>query len=84
MKILSGDFNVKTGRKQIFKWKNGNDSFYETSHKNRIILVGFYKSKNLIIMFPHHKIHRYTWTSAGAMTNNQTDPDGQNTTIEYI
>jgi hypothetical protein len=83
MKILLGDFNAKTGRKQIFKWKNENDRLHESSQKKRITLVSFYKSKNLTIMFPHHKIHKYTWISSDTMTINQTVPDGQNTTVEY-
>jgi hypothetical protein len=59
MKILLGDFNAKIGREDIFKPTIGNESLHEISNDNRVRLVNFATSKNLIVksmMFPHHNI----------------------------
>jgi hypothetical protein len=76
MKILLGDFNAKVGREDIFTPTIGNDSLHETSNDNGVRVVNFATSKNLVIkstMFPHRKIHKYTWTSPDGKTHNQTD-----------
>jgi hypothetical protein len=44
--------------------------------KNGYIVVNFVTSKNLTVkstMLPHHKIHKFTWTSPDGKTRNQTD-----------
>jgi len=41
-----------------------------------IRLVNFATSQNLVVkstMFPHRKIHKYTWTSTDGKTHNQID-----------
>jgi hypothetical protein len=66
MKILLDDFNAKIGRENIFKTTIGNKSLHETSNGNGVTVVNFTSSKNLVLkstMFPHRKIHNYTWTS---------------------
>jgi hypothetical protein len=76
MKIIFGDFNAKVGRENIFKLTNGNKSLQEISNDNGVRVVNFATSKNLDVkspMFPHHKIHKYTWTSPEGNTHNQTD-----------
>jgi hypothetical protein len=76
VKILFGDFNAKVGREDIFKNTIGNDSLHETSNDNGVRIINFATSKNLVVkstMFPHHKIHKYTWTSADSKTHNKTD-----------
>jgi hypothetical protein len=74
MKILVGDFNAKVGREDIFKPIIGNESLHETSNDNGVRVVNFATSKNLVksTTFPHHNIHKDTWTSDG-VTHNQTD-----------
>jgi hypothetical protein len=76
MKILLGDFNAKVGREDIFKPTIGNESLHETSNDNRVRVVNLATSKNLVVkstMFPHHKIHKYIWTSPDGKTHNQID-----------
>jgi hypothetical protein len=76
MKILLGDCNVKVGREDIFKPTIGNESLLETSNDNEVRVVNFATSKNLVVkstMFPHRKIHKYTWTSPDGKTHNQID-----------
>jgi hypothetical protein len=66
MKILLGDFNAKVGREDIFTPTIGNESLHETSNDNGVREVNFVTSKNLVVkstMFPHRKVHKYTWTS---------------------
>jgi exonuclease III len=65
MKILLGDFNAKVGREDIFKPTIRNESSHEISNDNEVRVVNFATSKNLVVrstMFPHHRIHKYTWT----------------------
>jgi hypothetical protein len=53
MKIVLGDFSAKGDREDVM------------SNYNGARLVNFATSKNLRVkstMFPHHNIHRYTWT----------------------
>jgi exonuclease III len=76
MKILLGDFNAKVGREHTFKLTIGNGSLHETSNDNGVRVVNFATSKNLVVnstMFPHCKIHKYTWTSPDGKTHNQID-----------
>jgi hypothetical protein len=49
MKILLGDFNAKVGREDIFKPTIGNQSSHETSNGNRVRVVNFATSKNLVV-----------------------------------
>jgi hypothetical protein len=75
-KILLRDFSTKIGREDIFKPTIGNESLHEISNDNGVRIVNFATSKNLIvksIMFPHHNIHKYTWTSPDGKTHNQID-----------
>jgi exonuclease III len=76
MKILSGDFNAKVGREDIFKPTIGNESSHEISNDNGVREVTFATSKNLVVkstMSLHRSIHKYTWTSPDGKTHNQTD-----------
>jgi hypothetical protein len=76
MKILSGDFNAKVGREDIFKTTIGNESLHEISNDNGVRLVNVATSKNLRVkstMFPHRYFHKYTWTSPDGKTHNQID-----------
>ena len=63
IKMLLGDFNAKVGRENIFKPTIGQESLYQDSNDNGVILVKFVTSKNLVIkstMFPHRNIRKYT------------------------
>jgi hypothetical protein len=76
MKILLGGFYAKVGREEIFKQRVGNESLHEISNDNGVRLVNFATSKNFRVkstMFPHHNIHKYTWTSTDGKTQNQID-----------
>jgi hypothetical protein len=60
MKILMGDFNAKVGKEDIFKPITGSESLHEASNDNRVKVVNFASSKNLLVKgttFPHHDIH---------------------------
>jgi hypothetical protein len=73
-KNLLGDFNAKVGREDIFKPTIGIESIHEISNDNGVEVVNFATSKNLVFkstMFPHHNIHKYTWTSPDGKTHNQ-------------
>jgi hypothetical protein len=75
-KILLGYFNTKVGREDIFKPIIGNDSVHEANNDNRVRVVNFATSKNLIVKsttFPHRDIHKHTWTSADGVAHNQID-----------
>jgi hypothetical protein len=77
MKILLGDFNAKVGREGGRIFLNlivGNESPHEASKDNGVKVVYFATVKNLIvksIIFPHHDIHKHTWTSTDGVTHNQ-------------
>jgi hypothetical protein len=76
MKILLGGFIAKVGREDIFKPTIGNESLHKISNDNGVRLVNFATSNNLRVkstMFPHHNIHKYTWTSPDGKTHNQID-----------
>jgi hypothetical protein len=49
MNILSGYFNAKAGREDIFKPTIGNESLHEISNDNGVRLVYFATSKNIIV-----------------------------------
>jgi hypothetical protein len=71
--MLLRDFNATVG-KEIFKRTIGNESLHEISNDNGVRVVNFATSKNLIVksmMFSHHNIHKFTWTSPGGKTDNQ-------------
>jgi hypothetical protein len=73
---LLGDFNAKVGREDILKPTTGNESLHEIRNDNGVRVVNFATSKNLIVkstMFPHHTIHKSTWTSPDGKTHNQID-----------
>jgi hypothetical protein len=56
----------------IFK-TTGNENLHEISNDNGVRVVNFAISKNIIVkstMFPHHNIHKFTWTS-NRMKHNQ-------------
>jgi hypothetical protein len=74
MKIVLGDFNAKVGREDIFKPIIGNEILYEANNDNGVRVVNFAISKNLIVkstIFPHHDIHKHTWTSPDGVKHNQ-------------
>jgi hypothetical protein len=64
------------GKEDIFRPTIGNESLHETSNDNGVRVVNFVTSKNLVVkstMFPHRKIHKYTWTSPDGKTHYQID-----------
>jgi hypothetical protein len=66
MKILLCDFNAKVGSLNTFKPTIGNKSLHKFSKESGVRVVNFATSRNLVVkitMFPHSKVHRYTWTS---------------------
>jgi hypothetical protein len=74
MKIILGDFYAKVGRENIFKPTTGNENLHEISNDNGVTVVNFATSKKLVVrstMFPHRKIHKYTWT----FPEGNTQPD---------
>jgi hypothetical protein len=76
MKIMLEDFNAKVGREDIFKLTTGNKSLHKSSNDNGVRVENFLTHKNLTVkttMFPHHNIHKYTWTSPDGKTHNQID-----------
>jgi hypothetical protein len=76
VKILLGDFDAKIGKDDIFKSTFGNESLHQINNDNAVKLVNFATSKDLTVkrmMFPHHNIHKYTWTSPDGKTHNQID-----------
>jgi hypothetical protein len=76
IKILLGDLNAKVRREDIFKMTIGNESLHEIRNDNGVRLVNFATSKNLQFkstMFPHHNVHKYTWTFPDGKTHNQIE-----------
>jgi hypothetical protein len=64
MIILLGDFNAKVGREDIFK----------PVMITGVRVLNFAILKNLIVkstIFPHHNIHKLTWTSPDGVIHNQ-------------
>jgi len=61
------------GKVDTFK-PNGSESLHEVSNDNGVRAVNFATLKNLIVQsttFPHHNIHKHTWTSPDGVTHNQ-------------
>jgi len=61
MKMLLGDLNAKVERENIFKPTIGQESLHQERNVNRIRLVKFETSKNLVVkstVFPHRNIHK--------------------------
>jgi len=76
MKILSGYFNEKVGKKNIFVLTIGNESLHQDGNDTDVRIVKLAISKNLVVkstMFRHRIFRMYTWTSFDGKTNNQTD-----------
>jgi len=76
MKILLGVFNVKVGKKNIFKPTIGNENLHQNSNDNGVRIISFATSKNLVVkntVFPHLNIHKHTWTSPDGNTHNHID-----------
>jgi exonuclease III len=76
IKILLGDFNAKLGIEDIVKPTNEHESSHKIHNDNGVRVVNFAISKNLTVkstMFPHHNIHKFTWTSPDGKTHNQID-----------
>jgi hypothetical protein len=72
MKIILGGFNAKVGGDNIFKPTIGNESLHEIIDDNGVRIVNFATFKNLVVkstMFPHGKIHKYTWASPEGNTH---------------
>jgi hypothetical protein len=60
------DFNAKVGREDIVKPTIGSESLHEISNDTGVRIVNPATYKNLIVkgtMFPHHNIHKLTWTT---------------------
>jgi hypothetical protein len=75
-RILSGDFSAKVGKKDIFKPTTGNERLHEISNDGGVRVVNLSTSKNLIVKsttFPHHNIHKFTWTSPDGKAHSQID-----------
>jgi hypothetical protein len=74
IKISLGNFNAKVGRENIFKLTR-NDGLHEISNDNGFRVVDFATYKNSVVrstMFPHCRIHKYTWTSPEGNTTRLT------------
>ena len=75
-KILSGDFNAKVGREDIFKLTTGNECLHQDSNYNGVRIINFGTSKYVVVkgmMFLHRNMHEHTWTSPNGKTHNQID-----------
>jgi hypothetical protein len=75
-KIFLRDFNAKVGREDILKSIIGNEILLEASNDNGVRVVHFATLKNLNVKsttFPHHVIHKCTWTSPDVVPHNQID-----------
>jgi hypothetical protein len=68
-------FQCKGTERGIFKPVTGNESLHEASNDNGVRVVNFATLKNLIVKstFPHHDIHKHTWTSPDGVTHNHRD-----------
>jgi hypothetical protein len=76
MKILLGYVNAKVGSEDISKLIIGNESLHEVGNDSGVRIVKFATSKNVVVKstsFPHHNIHKHTWTSPDDVTHNQID-----------
>jgi hypothetical protein len=71
LKILLGNFIALVSREDIFKPTAGNESLHKISNGSGVKVLNFATSKNPIVkgaMFPHHNIHKFTWTSTNGKT----------------
>jgi hypothetical protein len=71
---MVGEFNTKVASEYIFKLTIANESLHEICSGVRV--VNFAIFKNLTVkstIFPHHNIHKYTWTYPDGKTRKQTD-----------
>jgi hypothetical protein len=62
--------------KRILPPTIGNESLHQDSNDNAVTAANIATSKNLVVesmMFPHRKIHKYTWTSPDGKTDNHID-----------
>ena len=60
----------------IFKPTIENETIHQDSNDNGFRIVNFATPKNLVVkstIFPHHDIHKYTWTSPDGKTHKQID-----------
>jgi hypothetical protein len=76
LKKMSGNFNAKLGREDIFKPRIGNESSHEISNDNGVRVATFATSKNLTVkstMFPHRNIHKFTGKSPDGKTHYKID-----------
>jgi hypothetical protein len=65
------DFNAE----DTFKPAIGNDGSHKLNNDG-VRVISFATSKNLVVkstMFPHHSVHKYTWTFPEGKMYNQTD-----------
>jgi hypothetical protein len=73
---LLADINAKVGREDILKQMIGNKSLHKISDDIGVRVINFATSKNLTvksIIFPHHNIHKFTWTSSDGKAHNHID-----------
>jgi hypothetical protein len=71
-----GDFSAKEGRDDILKLTIRNENLHKISNDSGVRVVNSATSKNLVVkstIFPHHNIHKYTWTSPEGKTHNQIE-----------
>ncbi|PNF29447.1 hypothetical protein B7P43_G04559 [Cryptotermes secundus] len=70
-KVILGDLNAKIGKEKEYRGVIGTESLHDTTNHNRIKLIDFAESKNLIISsthFPHKNIHKRTWAAPDGVT----------------
>jgi hypothetical protein len=70
--ILLGISMLMLSREDIFKPETGNESLHEISNDNRVRVVNFVTSINLIVkctMIPQRNINKFTWTSPDVQSN---------------
>jgi hypothetical protein len=76
MKILLEDFNAKVGMEDSFKLIMVMERLHEVSNDNRVRVVNFATSKNLIVKsttFSHCDLYKHTCTLPDGVTHNQID-----------
>jgi hypothetical protein len=71
---MLGDFNARIFREEVFKPTVANESLHKISNDNGVRVLNLATSKSLIVesmMFPHHNIHTFIWTSPDGKTHSQ-------------
>jgi hypothetical protein len=63
-------FSAKVSREDTSKPTFGNESLHEISNDNKVRAVNCTVKST---MFPHHSIHKFTWTSPDGKTQNQIE-----------